>query len=211
MSAFPGPALGDVVTLVVPKRERVPALVEDRSATSLDVRLMRAIEMPWRQLQQQHLFVEFAAPEGLSRLTGAIGQRPQDRARIAITSSGECFRIEHHGHIQLLRRSALIAAVCSARMVVIPMNGPDPVASQIRCVAITGTSLRMAGLPRVRRDDVFEFDLYLEEREDPVHGRFAVESQDADGFVEGRLQEMSGAHRSRLVQWASEHATRSVA
>lgn len=210
MSETHGPVRGDVVTLVVPKRERVPAFVEEASDRWIDVRLMRAVQMSWRQLQQQHLFIEFAGPDGLSRVTGTIGQRPQDAARVPITSSGERFRVEHDGHLQLLRRSALIAATCSARMTVTPMNGPDPAAAEALCVAVTGTTLRMADLSGARPGDVYEFDLFLEEREDPVHGRVRVDRLDGD-VAEGGLMEMSGADRSRLVQWASEHGTRSVA
>ncbi|WP_354699820.1 hypothetical protein [Paraconexibacter sp. AEG42_29] len=212
MDTLHGPTLTDVVTIVVPQREQLQARVHDTASTWIDLLLLSAPRTSWAQITRMQVSVQFAGAQGLCRIMGHLAHRPQDaHLRVVGYGTGETLRFEHRGHIQLLRRPALVSAQANARIVVLRSGARDHVAVETRCVAIGGAELRLAGLPFAAAGQTFGFDLFLDPREPAVSGELLVERRDADGFVRATLSRITAHDRSRLVHWAAEHSTRRVA
>ncbi len=207
MDTLHGPIAGDVVTLVVPQREQVQVRVQDAALGWVDLSFLRSPRTSLQQLLRLQLYVEYAGAQGLCRMTGTLARRPQDLGlRVAGYGTGETLRLNQRGNIQLLRRRDLVQASVTARMVVIRADRGDHVAIEAMCAGLSGGGLRVRGLPGAVVGQLYEFDLFLSERERPVSGTFTVQRVGGDGIVDGRLQRISGYDRSRLVHFAADHA-----
>ena len=212
MAGMHGPTRSDVVTLVVPQREQFSARVEDSASTWVDVALLDSPRTSLPQLERSRVFLQFAGAQGLCRISGELGRRPQDRGlRIVGYGSGEVMRFTHRGNIQLLRRADLVSSTTNARMVVLRSGAADHVAVEARCVELSGAMLRVKGVPFAATGQLFEFDLFLIPREAAISGQFRVERVSGDGVLDGRLTRLSTTDRGRLVRWAAEHQGRRVA
>ncbi|MCW3016187.1 MAG: PilZ protein [Solirubrobacterales bacterium] len=207
MSTMHGPSNGDVVTLVVPQREQVPVRVDDAATGWADLTLVGSPRTSWQQLTRLQLYVQYASAQGLCRMTGHLGRRPQDMGlRVTGYGAGETLRFTQRGNIQLLRRPDLVHARVTARIVVLRSDRGDHVAVQATCVAVSGGGLTVKGIPGAAVGNSFDFDLFLTERERPVRGAFRVERVSIDGVVDGRLTTIAAYERSRLVHYAVDHA-----
>lgn len=212
MATMHGPHTGDLVTLVVPQREQTQARVYDTGSTWVDLQLTASPRTSWPQLSRCQVFVQFAGAQGLCRMVGQVSHRPEDAGlRVVGYGAGEIIRFTHRGHIQLLRRPALVAAAVSARVIMLRCGSPDHVAVEARCVAISGGSLKFRGLPSAQVGQLYQFDLYLIGGEAPISGQVRIERVDREGVVEGRLTIIAASERSRLVHFAAEHARARVA
>ncbi len=212
MSTIHGPIAGDVVTLVVPQREQVQVRVQDAAIGWVDLNLLRSPRTSLQQLCRTQLYVEYAGAQGLCRMTGNLIRRPQDMGlRVTGYGAGETLRLNQRGNIQLLRRSDLVQARVTARAVVLRVDRGDHLASEATCVGVSGGGLQLRGIPGVAVDQVYEFDLFLCERERPVRGTFRVQRVTPDGTVDGRLQSIASYERSRLVHFAADRAARRAA
>lgn len=212
MATMHGPSRQDVVTLVVPQREQVQARVDDAAAAWVDVTLLASPRTSWAQLERSQVWIQFAGAQGLCRITGHLGHRPQDAGlRVIGFGAGETLRFSHRGFVQLLRRPSLIHARTNSRIVVLRADAPDHVAVQARCVAVGGEGLEVTGLPFASVGQHFDFDLHLVPQEAPVSGQFRIERIDADGTLHTRYTMLGSGHRGRIVHWAADHAGTRVA
>lgn len=212
MDGMHGPTRSDRVSLVVPQREQLVARVEDASSMWVDIALLESPRTSLPQLERSRLFLQFAGAQGLCRIAGELGRRPQDSGlRIVGYGSGEVLRFSHRGTIQLLRRAEHVSARASARMVVLRSGAADHVAVEARCVELSGAVLRVQGVPFAGVGQLFEFDLFLVAREPAVSGQFRVERVGPDGVFDGRLTRVAAVDRGRLVRWAAEHQVRRAA
>ncbi|MCW2998556.1 MAG: PilZ protein [Solirubrobacterales bacterium] len=211
MSTIHGPIAGDVVTLVVPKREQVQVRVDDAALDWADLTLLASPRTSWQQLANLPLYVQYASAQGLCRMTGHLGRRPQDLGlRVMGYGAGETLRFTRRGNIQLLQRPDLVHARASARIVVLRTDRDDHVAVQATCVAVSGGGLKVRGIPGVAAGNRYDFELFLVDRDPPVHGAFRVERVGGDGVADGRLEAISASERSRLVHYAADHAGRAA-
>jgi hypothetical protein len=206
MATIHPPITGDIVSLVVPKREKVQVRVLDTAAGWVDLSLLFSPRTSLKQLFQGQVFVEYAGAQGLCRLTGRLGRRPQDAGlRVAGYGTGEALRLERVGPIQLLRRSDLVSAPVTARIVVIPPGRGNELAMEATCVGISGAGLRLRRIDGAKVGERFDFNLFLQERERPVSGTCVVERVNADGIIETRFDTIDAYQRSRLVNYAADH------
>jgi hypothetical protein len=207
MSTLHGPISGDLVALVVPHREQVQVRVHDTARGWVDLTFMESARTSWQQLTRLQLYVQYAGAQGLCRMTGHLGRRPQDLGlRVTGYGAGETLRFTQRGNIQLLRRPDLVQARVTARIVVLRTDRSDHVAVQATCVAVSGGGLKVKGIPGVAVGSSYEFDLILTDRDPPVRGAFRVERVGADGVADGRLETIAAYERSRLVHYAAGHA-----
>jgi hypothetical protein len=211
MPELHGPMLRDVVTLVVPKREDLQARVDDAAAGWIDLTLLTSPRTSWARLEHTQVSIHFGGAQGLCRLVGLLGHRPQDAGlRVVGYGAGEVLRLSHRGAVQLLRRPSEVRARINARIIVLRTGAPDHVAAEVRCVALSGETLRVRGLPFAARGQHFEFDLFLSEHEAPLRGEFRVERTDDNG-VDARFSRLGAHDRGRLVQWAAHGGALRVA
>jgi hypothetical protein len=212
MDDMHGPTRSDLVTLVVPQREQLTARVEDTASTWVDLALLESPRTSMPQLERSRLFLQFAGAQGLCRISGELGRRPQDsRLRVVGYGSGEVLRFSHRGNVQLLRRAELVSATTNARIVVLRSGAADHVAVEAKCVELSGAMVRVRGVPFAATGQLFEFDLFLIPREPAVRGQLRVERVGPDGVFDGRLTRIAAHDRGRLVRWAAEHKVRRVA
>ncbi len=207
MTEIHGPVAGDVVTLVVPQREQIQVRVQDVATGWVDLNLLRSPRTSLQHLCRTQLYVEYAGAQGLCRMTGSLVRRPQDmRLRVTGYGAGETLRLNQRGNIQLLRRPDLVQARATARIVVLRVDRGDHVATEATCVGVSGGGLQLRGIPGVAVDQLYEFDLFLFEREQPIRGTLRIQRITPDGLVDGRLQAIAASQRSRLVHFAADRA-----
>jgi hypothetical protein len=212
MEGMHGPTRTDVVTIVVPQREQISARVDDSASTWVDLALLAPPRTSLPQLERSRVFLQFAGAQGLCRISGELGRRPQDaRLRIVGYGAGEILRFSHRGNIQLLRRAEHVSSTTNARMVVLRSGSAEHVAVEARCVELSGAMLRVQGVPFAATGQLFEFDLFLLPREAAIRGQFRVERISADGVLDGRLTRLTTTDRGRIVRWAADHQRRRVA
>jgi hypothetical protein len=185
----------------------VQVRVHDAAIGWVDLQLLRSPRTSLQQLSRMQLYVEYAGAQGLCRMTGSLGRRPQDMGlRVTGYGTGETLRLNQRGNIQLLRRPDLVQATVTARIVVLRTDRGDHLATEATCVGVSGGGLRVRGLPAVAVGQVYEFDLFLNERERPVRGTFTVQRVTPEGVADGRLQAIAAYERSRLVHFAADRA-----
>lgn len=205
MATIHPPIAGDIVSLVVPKREHVQVRVLDTATGWVDLTLLCSPRTSLKQLFQVQLYVEYAGAQGLCRLTGRLVRRPQDAGlRVTGYGTGEVLRLNQTGPIQLLRRSDLVSASVTARIVVIPAGRPDELAMEATCVGVSGGGLRLRRIVGAKAGERLDFDLFLHERERPVSGTCVVERVNADGVIETRFHTIDAYQRNRIVNYAAD-------
>lgn len=201
------PQPGEEVTLVVPKREQLPAEVVGAGLQWIDVRPLSSPRTALDRLSDPWIFVQFVDPaEGLCRLTGTL-ERPDgtQRRQGRGYARGDTWRLRTRGQPQLLRRTEAVRGRCRARITLLRVDA-TAVAFDATAVEVGGAGLVLRGLSFARPGELYSFDLHLEPGRPAISGQVRVERVRADGLAEARVTVISAFERRRLLSYAVQHA-----
>jgi hypothetical protein len=209
MSRLPHTAAA--VTLAVPRRERVPAIVAGTGEGWLDLRLQATPSTPPLLLAQGALFVEFFNEDGLSRLLGrkGVGEEPEPPGG---WGAGDVMRIEHDGSVQLLQARASIHAHIVAEITMTDLE--TGARHRTSTVDLSGSGALLLALPGARGGDEYEFEIELPDEAIPVAGRLRVVRVAPGWRAAVQFTDISESDQTRLdgyvvhLQTVARHARR---
>ncbi len=192
-----GPARGDLVTVIVPQRERVSARVDNVGQGSFSLFVLQEPRTPTPQLVRGTVYLQFAGPEGVGRMRGSVVR--EDLHHLLFTSRGE---------VQLMCRAEALHVNVTAPIAVRQRGGAPVVAETVE---LSGSGISLTGLFDAELGQHYEFDLQLFPAEPAIHGVFRVRTALPDGRVNATFTDLDAAERGRLLRYVADRPTGRVA
>jgi hypothetical protein len=189
------PQRAAAVTLVVPRRERLPARVDRTGGGWIDVLLQATPSTPPSVLGTGSLFVEFFNDDGLCRLVGRKGMGEQ-REPAGGWGVGDVMRVDHGGAVQLLQARASIRAHIAAEISLTDLETGER--RRTSTIDLSGSGALLMALPGARTGDELEFEIELPDRSTPVAGRLRVVRVTAEGRAAVEFSDISDADHTVL-------------
>jgi len=196
------PRSGAEVTLNVPQRERLAALITETGPGWLDVGLVQSAQTPERQLERMRVFIEYVNDDGICRLVGAV-TLPDPDAPPPVMPPGviETMRFDFKSAPQLLQRREFIRTDISCD-VYFCRTETNAVAIAGKTVNVSGGGLLATGLSSARVGDLLTFDLHLFRGDPPISGTCRVMRITNDGLAGLMFIQVNPVEQDRIVRWA---------
>lgn len=197
------PGLDDEVTLSVPQREQIRAVVENVGSDWIDLGLLISPRTPLYQLESLPLYLEFVAGKGVCRLLGRLVE-PEDADVPFSRGFGveAIVRFAPQGSAQLLQRREHIRTDIQ---VPVNMSRVD-----VTSVATRAVTVNVSGGGMLVRElvgsvgELFHFSLELIPHERPLEGQCRVVRETGEGHLGVEFTQMDEKHLARLLRFVFE-------
>jgi hypothetical protein len=184
------PQRSDVVTLIRPGGEQIPARVAERGPNTLVVLIMFHIE-PLTASQLEKLILEFPTQRGLVRLVGTVSVEDRDLLRFSDLRSAEVLQQREYVRVK-------------ANRPVLVYLGSNQLPVQSYTVDLSGGGLLIAGPDTLEIGEEVQFQLTLDSGSVPIVGVGAVVRSDVKGHRAISFSTISDVDRRRLVRFIFE-------
>jgi hypothetical protein len=181
------PKRSDVVTLVCPSGEQIPARIAERGIDTLLVLIVFAAD-PLGADQLAGVVLEFPSIHGLVRLGGTVVAEDRDLIRFS-----DLYSIEVQQQRDYVR--------VKANRPVLVYFGHDRQPIESYAVDLAGGGLLLAGPDVLEIGEDIEFQLTLVSGSEPIEGTGTVVRSDVHGRRAISFNEMSEPNRRRLVRF----------
>lgn len=181
------PARGDVVTLICPSGEEIPARVSERGPRTLLIFAMFAADSPFAG-QLEGIALEFPSPRGMVRLTGTVTEEDSDLLRFSDLYTTEV--LQQREFVRINSNRPLLVYL-----------GRDRLPVQSYTVDISGGGLLLAGPDSLEIGEDIEFQLTLASGGTPIEGMGTVVRSDVRRCRAISFSQISPGDHRRLVRF----------